>query len=711
MLFEDALNIRKKTDVDPQVDIEIKDKFYSINKPIFTKKEFINYAELREYLVKLVSESYGGHASTYYDPLKGTKINPIFSDYFGQWESDFIYFVKGIKNPKVEPPKGNGYIVFDITSRFIIRFVDAKAPVAVASSKLAEIMNLKLTSLPIKIGTSFYRLYFSEDVKAPIFFDGNTASYEQKGKVISFGELLLPLNSCSDIFGQNCKNSVQKFSEALEEARTTGYLSPYFSFPRSIFKIKILDEERIELSDTSIQALINSYVPFVIEKEKNSIRLMDVEDERTKAILHIAKRGLGGINVYEPYRGTFKVYIRVDKDLHELSKYDGVLASKSPATNSGLRLRLCENCSRTTPFRKCERCGSKTVEIYYCKRCGIYTKEKICPKCGANTSEPYVTNLNLNESLSYVASRLNITGLRNPAIPKNLFNEPELPDKLVLRQKNSLLTSKYGIILTPIKIQAGDINGSEIEMPAKYEPLIKEIKSFIYEELVNVYGEEKDTESIGSSIVIFNKPLNAGIELKIKGYRQGNEAIVNPNVLEFAGLGVLDNQAYFALSEDAALNCVCPKGKGITIYRSAESVDLYPVKLDYMRTPIYQQSIAEIIKGIINVLSNTYPDALNERDSISLVKKIEDMFVRQSYICEKCGKKLKVPTLNMRCPVCGSKLRPRFTSSDLNNFILQLNELAENFQASPYKEIIEIYVNNIKNIFRTSSQMSIGDFW
>ncbi|MFP3214564.1 MAG: hypothetical protein RXR18_05110 [Nitrososphaeria archaeon] len=710
-MFEDALNIRKETDIDPQVDIEIKDKFYSINKPTFTKKDFINYAELKEYLVKLVSESYGGHTSTYYDPLKGTKINPIFSDYFGQWESDFIYFVKGIKNPKVEPPKGSGYIVFSITSRFIIRFVDVKAPVAVASSKLADIMNLKSNSLPVKIGTSFYRLYFSKDVKAPIFFDGYKASYEQKGKVISFGELLLPISSCSDIFGQNCKKSVQKFSEALEEARTTGYLSPYFSFPRSIFKIKILDEEKIELNDISIQTLINSHVPFVIEKEKGSIRLIDVEDERTKAILHIAKSGLGGINLYEPYRGTFKVFIRVDKDLHEVSKYDGVLASKSPTTNSGLRLRLCENCSRTTPFRKCERCGSKTVEIYYCKRCGIYTKEKICPKCGATTSESYINNLNLNESLSYVASRLKITGLRNPAIPKNLFNEPEIPDKLVLRQKNSLLTSKYGIILTPIKLQAGDINGSEIEMPAKYEPLIKEIKSFIYEELVSVYGKETDIESIGSSIIIFNKPINAGIELKIKGYRQGNEAIVNPNVLEFAGLGVLDNQAYFALSEDVALNCICPKGKGIIIYKSAESVDLYPVKLDYMRTPIYQQSITEIIKGVINLLSNTYPDVLNERDSISLIKKIEDMFVRQSYICEKCGKKLKVPTLNMRCPVCGSKLRPRFTSSDLNNFILQLNELAENFQASPYKEIIEIYVNNIKNIFRTSSQMSIGDFW
>ncbi|MFP3133463.1 MAG: hypothetical protein RXR19_05140, partial [Nitrososphaeria archaeon] len=633
-MFEDALNIRKETDIDPQVDIEIKDKFYSINKPTFTKKDFINYAELKEHLVKLVSESYGGHTSTYYDPLKGTKINPIFSDYFGQWESDFIYFVKGIKNPKVEPPKGSGYIVFSITSRFIIRFVDVKAPVAVASSKLADIMNLKSNSLPVKIGTSFYRLYFSKEVKGPIFFDGYTASYEQKGKVISFGELLLPISSCSDIFGQNCKKSVQKFSEALEEARTTGYLSPYFSFPRSIFKIKTLDEEKIELNDISIQTLINSHVPFVIEKEKGSIRLIDVEDERTKAILHIAKRGLGGINLYEPYRGTFKVFIRVDKDLHEVSKYDGVLASKSPATNSGLRLRLCENCSRTTPFRKCERCGSKTVEIYYCKRCGIYTKEKICPKCGATTSESYINNLNLNESLSYVASRLKITGLRNPAIPKNLFNEPEIPDKLVLRQKNSLLTSKYGIILTPIKLQAGDINGSEIEMPAKYEPLIKEIKSFIYEELVSVYGKETDIESIGSSIIIFNKPINAGIELKIKGYRQGNEAIVNPNVLEFAGLGVLDNQAYFALSEDVALNCICPKGKGIIIYKSAESVDLYPVKLDYMRTPIYQQSITEIIKGVINLLSNTYPDVLNERDSISLIKKIEDMFVRQSYICE-----------------------------------------------------------------------------
>jgi hypothetical protein len=70
-----------------------------------------------------------------------------------------------------------------------------------------------------------------------------------------------------------------------------------------------------------------------------------------------------------------------------------------------------------------------------------------------------------------------------------------------------LLTSKYGIILTPIKLQAGDINGSEIEMPAKYEPLIKEIKSFIYEELVSVYGKETDIESIGSSIIILTNLL------------------------------------------------------------------------------------------------------------------------------------------------------------------------------------------------------------
>ncbi len=709
MLFEDALKIRKEASIDPFDNFEVKDKFNSINEPKFTKSEFLNYNELREYVVKQISESYGGYPSTYQDPIKGTKINSIFSDYFGQWESGFIDFIKGIKNPKIDPPKGKGYITFNITNRFIIRFVESNAPVAVASDKLADIMNLKMNSLPIKIGNSFYRLYFSEEVKAPLFFDGVKASYEQKGRLVSFGELLLPLSACSDLFSKRCDKAVRKFDDALEEARNTGQLYPYFSFPKSAFKLKLIDDKRIALNQASLQALIDSYVPFVIEKD--GVELIDPEDERTKAILHILKNGLGGINVFEPYRGLLKVYIRVDKELHELNKYDGLLASKNLGQNSGLRLRFCEKCNGITPFRKCERCGSKTIEIHYCKRCGIYTKEKTCPKCGSKTTESYVNEIDIKESLNYVAKRLNITNLREPKLPVTLLSEPELPDKALLRQKNSLLASLLGVILTPIKLQAGNVDANEIEMPAKFEPLIREIKSFITEELTSIYDQKADNDKIGSNIIIFNKPLNAGIELKVKGYRQGNEAIVNPNVMEFAGLGVLDNQAYFALSEDVALNCISQKNKGFVIYKSAESAYSFPIKIDYMRTPIYQQNLTEIIKGVINLFSNTYPDSANEKDSIYLIKKIENTFVRQSYICEKCGKRLRVPPLNMKCPKCGSKLRPRFTSSDLNNFILQLNQLSEDFQDSQYKEIIDIYVNSIKSIFRASSQMSLGDFW
>ncbi len=709
MLFEDALKIRRESGIDPSDNIEIKEKFSFINEPKFTKNEFLNYNELREFVVRQISESYGGYPSTYHDPIKGIKINSIFSDYFGQWEFAFIDFIKNLKNPKINPPKGKGYITFDITNRFILRFVDSKAPIAVASDKIADIMNLKMNSLPIKIGNSFYRLYFSEEVKSPLFFDGVKASNEQKGRLVSFGELLLPLKACADLFLYRCEKAIQNFDDALEEARNAGRLNPYFSFPRSIFKLKLIDDKRIQLNQISLQALIESQVPFYIEKD--AIELSDPDDERTKAILHILKNGLGGINTFEPYRGTLKVFIRVDKELHELNKYDGLLASKGLGLNSGLRLRFCEKCKRTTPFRKCERCGSKTVEIYYCKRCGIYTKEETCPKCGSKTTDPHINEIDIKESLSYAASRLNITNLREPKLPRILLSEPELPDKLLLRQKNSLLASPLGMILTPIKLQAGNVDANEIEMPAKYEPLIKEIKSFIKEELTNVYDQKADYDDIGSNLIIFNKPLNAGIELKIKGYRQGNEAIVNPNIMEFTGLGVLDNQAYFALSEDVALNCTCQKNKGIVVYKSSESADLVPIEIDYMRTPIYQQNLTEIIKGIINLLSNTYPDSANEKDSVHLIKKVEDMFVRQSYICEKCGKRLRVPPLNMRCPKCGSKLRPRFTSSDLNNFILQLNQLSEDFQGSQYIEIIDIYVNSIKSIFRASSQMSLGDFW
>ncbi len=708
MLFEDAIKIRNETGLDPTNNIELKERFYAISEPKFEKNDFLNYNELRGYLIKQVSDSYGGYPSTYHEPIKGNKISSIFSDYFGQWEFDFLDFIESIKNPKINPPEGKGYITFNVTNRFILRFVESKAPIAVASVKIAEFMNLKMNSLPIKIGNSFYRLYFSEEVKPPLFFDGNNASYEQKGKLTSFGELLLPITACQEIFMHKCEAAVKSFDDALEKARMTGQLDPYFSFPRSIFKLKLIDDKRIQLSQSSLQALIDSYVPFV--KEKDSIRLTE-QDERSKAILYILKNGLGGINIFEPYRGTIKLFIRVDKDIHELNKYDGLLAPRELSHNSGFKLRFCEKCNRTTPFRKCERCGSKTVEIYYCKKCEIYTKGETCPQCGSRTIEPHVAEINIKESLNYAAGRLKITNLREPKLPKALLSEPELPDKLLLRQKNSLLTSQFGMILTPIKLQAGNVNANEIEMPAKFEPLIKEIKSFINEELAIVYEKNLNYEEIGSHLILFNKPLNAGIELKIKGYRQGNEAIVNPNVIEFADLGVLDNQAYFALSEDVALNCICQKTKGIIIYKSSENADLIPIKLDYMRTPIYQQSLSEIIKGIINLLSIIYPDSANEIDSVNLIKKVENLFVRQSYICEKCGKRLRVPPLNMRCPRCGSKLAPRFTSSDLNNFILQLNQLSENFQGSQYKEIIDIYVNSIKSIFRASSQMSLGDFW
>ncbi len=705
MQLEAALRIRKEAGVDPDLNLEIRDEFSGPGQLSLNKKEFLSYEELGAFLLQNLQSITGGSGYSFYPPVKGTMVSAIFMDYFGDYQPKVLRFLRRISGLKVEVPGSTGYMSISLTNRFILRFSDMAQGFAIASSAFADLMGLKVNSIPISIKGKTLRVLFSRSLKGPLFFDGTRASYEANGWMISFGELILPISSCHDLFGVECGGTI-KFDEALELARTKGSLDPYFSFPRSVLKLRLVDDETIEGNDRSVRALIESAVPFEIRNKE--IRLTDKNDERTKALVSILRGELGGIPFSEPYRGRIKIMIRLDRELKELNRYDGALPARSRSMR--LRLRYCASCGRITPFRLCERCGAKTREVFYCRRCNIYVQEKVCPKCGSITQEAFSDSHEFAESLSLVSERLGYRAQRELSLPESVKGEPELPDKAILRNRLSVLTSRLGFVVFPIKLHADNIPSDEILLPSKLESSIRDVVGFVNEELTSVYRVHEIPE-LGDSVVLFNKPMNAAVELRIKGFKSGSEALVNPSVIEFANAGSLDNQAYIALSEDFALNCIPSSDKSMVIYRKLRSGYLAAENIEQNRTPIYQQPVPEIIRGIIRFISRIYPDELNGRDAAEVVRKLEALFVRQRFVCQKCGLRLSLPTISMKCPRCGSNLAPLFSSSDLNSILLELNNVVQSFEGTNYRELIELYINNIRNMFRTSSQMSLGEFW
>ncbi len=712
MLLSEALKLRKERGLDPEAKIELIDAFSEL--PDVNLYNLINdskvssYAELEDALLEALSALSGGFKRSRVKPLKGSRVSSAFLDFFGEKRFELIKALRSLKKVKVSVPRGSGYIKLSLFNRFVIDFWDYSSNIAVASSRLADIIGLKANSVPIKIGGSFYRLYFSKDVKGPIFFDGKRASRETEGKIVSFGELILPIKACKEIYGVSCRQR-RTFEEDLEEARSAGYLHPYYSFPKSALKLSYSDEGFIEASGPALSAMISSGIPF--EVEGNRIRLLEPEEERSRAFLSVLSKRLGGISFFEPYQGSVKFFLRADGELPELNKYDAILPAEGVRMKKKLRLRVCKSCGNVTPFRICEKCGGRTSEAFYCERCGAYSESLTCPKCGSKTTEAYTEEIDSEESIKAASARLGTKPFGELRLPKAKLEELELPDKAALRLAKSLQASIYGIALFPVKLEAKGLEPNEVVLPSRLERAMKEVGELVKEELKLIYGENVESEEIGDRVVVFNKQMNAGVELKVAGFRDGNEALVNPSVIMFSSSGVLDNQAYVALSEDVALNSIFQGGSGVKIYSSIFGLSAPSVSLDYSRTPIYQQSLAEVIRGFVELLSKIYPDENNAKDSASAARKVEGLFVKQTFVCDKCGFKLRVPTLSMKCPVCGSTLRPRFTSSDLNKMVLQLNALAENFEGTKYRDLVEMYVENVRSIFKSTTQMSLGDFY
>ena len=179
MLLSEALKLRKERGLDPEARIELIDAFSEL--PDVNLYNLINdskvssYAELEDALLEALSALSGGFKRSRVKPLKGSRVSSAFLDFFGEKRFELIKALRSLKKVKVSVPRGSGYIKLSLFNRFVIDFWDYSSNIAVASSRLADIIGLKANSVPIKIGGRFYRLYFLRDVKGPRFFYGKRA--------------------------------------------------------------------------------------------------------------------------------------------------------------------------------------------------------------------------------------------------------------------------------------------------------------------------------------------------------------------------------------------------------------------------------------------------------------------------------------------------------------------------------------------------------
>jgi DNA polymerase II large subunit len=228
----------------------------------------------------------------------------------------------------------------------------------------------------------------------------------------------------------------------------------------------------------------------------NDVDLLKNEETYTylKKVSGIKLRDKSGIfigaRMGRPEKGKMRKLQGSPHVLFPIGEEGGRLRSFQATLDSGkvtsdFPLMFCTSCKKETPFRKCESCGKKTIQLYSCRKCGVSEKEK----CEHGDKLTY-TKKELDIK-SVFKDCLKIINIKNNVYPdlikgvRGTSNESHIPEHLT----KGILRAKYGVYVN----KDGTVRYDMTQLPlTHFKPIeigtsIEKLKELGYSH--DVYGE------------------------------------------------------------------------------------------------------------------------------------------------------------------------------------------------------------------------------
>ncbi|MEM4108804.1 MAG: hypothetical protein QXQ65_02195, partial [Conexivisphaerales archaeon] len=557
MGYDELIKMREKAMADPAPNLSFYKSFYERKNEIGNHeiKDVQNINELNVWLTQELEKITGGHyENKIYFSERGASRRTL--KLFGP----SLHFIAG-KISKLYPTAA-----FQTTFRPANRiylpgllratFMDYSADAAFMNSDIAHRMNLKSTSYYIKISGVGLRLYFSPDVRGPLCSSNYDIYPCEKGsQLINLGNIILPAKLAGRIVGYRIKGKIPDTpDEAINLGLKNRTLHPNYSIPPPPPEILKLSKGNLEFQPSPVvyAYLINSGM---LASSKNESIV--VTDKSFGPILQAMLDGkLVGVKVLNNSIGPIEIVEQNDNG-KDINRYHGIVPVRGQLI-SEVTIRYCSRCQRATPFKICEKCGSRTEKLYFCSKCGKPVVSQICPICGSTASDMPKNDAILSESLRLANKKLNIDMRLDLAFPDKSVGEIEDIRKAILRRRASIMASECGISAFPIHVEAADLDGDEIIIPHRLASSLLDVAKLIDAEIEEIYGGKKifyeysPDQLKGHNIILLNRDLSAGIRLKVREI--GSEVLVNPGIMRALCMGLRNNSLYISLEEDVVLN-------------------------------------------------------------------------------------------------------------------------------------------------------------
>jgi len=712
MDYDELIKMREEAGADPFHNISFSERAYKRGRAAEPGK-ISSINELNAWLLSELNRLTGGH----YENMKFFNENGSYTGALRLFGPALPHVVKRIKRiyPKglTLPGLRSANRIY-VPGYFRVKFLSYKAHIAVINSEIASYMNLKSPSYYIKVNGFGLRLYFSRDVEGPRCAS-NYNIFPCNGKsqlVVNLGSMILPAGLTRKISGYDVNEKIPDTpDEAINMAIKNGAMHPNFSIPPPPSELRAL---RIRGLEFSFSPSIYSYLAGSGITASFKDGRMVVTDEALGPVIEAYLDGkLEGVRMANVSLGSIEIIEQKDSEV-DINRYHGIIPVQGDKI-SHVSLRYCLACNRSTPFRRCEACGSKTVKLYFCKKCGKPTIEKTCPICGSPAGPMPEGDVSLSESLQLAGKMLNLDPKFELSFPARSGGEVEDIRKAILRRRASIMASECGISAFQARAEAADIDPGQVIIPYRLASSLMDVARFIDAEMEQIYSGRKAFSAyspeglIGHNVILLNGNLSAGIRLRVKEI--GSALLVNPGVLNMLSMSPKSNMIYVSLEEDVILNYsgqYCSPPKYLNIYPPGNGLTLPRIRLEYASSSL-NENIVDMVKSLIDLIVS-----LNDKKGsiIPLVQTLialENAYNTQLYICNKCGARFSIPPVSLTCTRCGAKLSPEIDAKGLNAVIISLRNLVEKLDENEREEV-ELILERLQGAFKSQSQLSLTEF-
>lgn len=721
MSYEELAKLRESTKADPSNNILFYSSIYERKKQIghYEIKSTKNINELNAWLTYKLNLVTGGH----YENLS------FFNEYgdytnklklFGSSLYSVINEIKGSYPKTVKLPRFRSANRIYIPGPWKTKFMNYNSDAAFLHTKIAHYMNLRSSSYYAKINGTGLRLYFSPDANGPLCGSNyNVLPCDKKPQPVNLGNIILPAKLARKICGQDIvKIKIPDTpQDAIDLGIKNGMLHPNYSIPMpssEIIKNRIKNLE-FRPSQGVYDYLVRAGIKAMFERES-----IFVTDKELGPILEAVLDGkLDGVKMPSGYIDHIEI-IEQKNGWHDLNRYHGIMQviykDNKPFLPETV-LRYCAKCQRSTPFRRCEQCGSKTERLYFCRNCGKPTVSQTCPNCGLTTTLLTTRDVELSTSIELASRKLNLDVHHDIVFPERGVGEIEDIRKPLLRRRAAIMTSKCGISVIFTTAEIADLDPSEVIIPHRLSSSLLEVARFIDMEIEEIYGGKRIFASyspeqlVEKNLILLNHDLSAGIKVKVKDIGRSGNVLVNQGILSLLGLGLRNIGFYVSLESDVILNYsgkYCKPARYLNIYNPNLRKTMPKINIDYLAASS-KENIVDLSKSLIQLISLLKDKKGAMPQLVKTLILIEKIYNNQMHVCSKCGIRFTLPPISYRCPKCGLKLSPEFDTEMLNSIIISLSNIVEMLE-NDEREEIEIIIERFQSIFKSNNQLSLSEF-